>query len=210
MSRSSLRLGEHATRRPSLVLLLSLPLLLALGTIGSAHAQTRSDSSSKADESGPPHRRMLRFGALEGPPAPVFMRDSLEVTGKELQQYTQRYESHMAATKASRDSVRSSMQAARAAFEKGDRSAARTQRETTGRQWKQLADQDRKFEASLKDVLNKAQLSRFQEWKDQRREAFRAERQQHRQEGGRGGWGRRHDSAGDSSRSPDSSSNQTR
>jgi hypothetical protein len=147
------------------------------------------------------------MGALEGPPAPAFMRDSLQVSGKQLQQYTQRYQSHMAATKASRDSVRSSMQAARAAFEKGDRSAARTSRKNAGQEWKQLADQDKKFEKSLKDVLTKDQLNRYQEWKEKRRQTARAEWRQHRQEAHRGGgWSMRQDSAGPSPRSSDSSS----
>jgi len=97
--------------------LVGLPLLLGLSA-GVAQAQGGSDPSG--DHAGPPHHHnMQRSAALDGPPAPAVVRDSIQLSGKALQQYTQRYESHMASTKASRDSLRASMQAARAAFEKG-------------------------------------------------------------------------------------------
>jgi Spy/CpxP family protein refolding chaperone len=139
---------------------------------------------------------MFRSGSLEGPPAPAIMRDSIEVTGKELQQYTQRYDSHMAATKAVRDSLRSTMQAARAAFEKGDRSEARSRHDTVEHQWKQLADQDKKFEDDLKNVLTKDQQNRYQQWKDRRRQEAHEEWRQQRSAARRDGEGIRHDSTG--------------
>src|SRR5215213_9906058 len=112
----------------SRLLSLGLSLLLGLGTDGVLHAQAAPDAAG-GDHVGRPHGRMGRFSRLDGPPAPAFIRDSLEVRGKELQQYTQRYDSHMATTKALRDSVRSGVQAAHAAYEKGDQSEARSGRE---------------------------------------------------------------------------------
>jgi hypothetical protein len=101
----------HLTR-----VLAAIPLLLGVGT-GVAQAQGGSDPAG--DHGRPPHHHMQRSAALDGPPAPAVLRDSIQLSGKGLQQYTQRYESHMSATKASRDSLKAGLQAARSAFEKG-------------------------------------------------------------------------------------------
>ena len=157
--------------------LVGLPLLLGLSA-GVAQAQGGSDPSG--DHAGPPHHhKMQRSAALDGPPAPAVLRDSIQLSGKALQQYTQRYESHMASTKASRDSLRASMQAARAAFEKGDRSEAQSPREGLEKQWKQLADQDKKFEAGLKDILTKDQQTRYQQLQDKRKQEARDQWRHH-------------------------------
>jgi Spy/CpxP family protein refolding chaperone len=156
-----------------------IALLVGLGTVGTAHAQ-RSTEPGSGDHAGPSHGRMLRSGRLEGPPAPAFMRDSIRVGGKELQQYTQQYDSHMAATKPIRDSVRAGMQAVRAAYEKGDREAARAGREKAQEQWKKLAEQDKKFDDNLKNVLTKDQQTRYEQWKDRRKQEAREEWREHR------------------------------
>ncbi|MFL5546936.1 MAG: hypothetical protein ACJ8AQ_05200 [Gemmatimonadales bacterium] len=157
--------------------LVGFPLLLGLGA-GAAQAQGSSDPAG--DHGGPPHHHhMQRSAALDGPPAPAILRDSIQLSGKALQQYTQRYESHMASTKASRDSLRASMQAARAAFEKGDRSEARSRREGLEKQWKQLADQDTKFEAGLQDILTKDQQTRYQQLQDKRKQEARDQWRHH-------------------------------
>jgi hypothetical protein len=157
--------------------LVGLPLLLGFGA-GVAQAQGSSDPAG--DYTGPPHHHnMQRSAALDGPPAPAVLRDSIQLNGKALQQYTQRYESHMASTKASRDSLRASMQAARAAFENGDRSQAQSRREGLEKQWKQLADQDNKFEAGLKDILTKDQQTRYQQLQDKRKQEARDQWRHH-------------------------------
>jgi Spy/CpxP family protein refolding chaperone len=112
------------------------------------------------------------------------MRDSIRVSGKELQQYTEQYDSHMAATKPIRDSVRTGMQAVRAAYEKGDREAARAGRGKVQEQWKKLAEQDKKFEENLKNVLTKDQQTRYEQWKDKQKQEVREEWRQHRREHG--------------------------
>jgi len=137
------------------------------------------------------------------------MRDSLQVSGKELQQYTKLYDSHMAATKPLRDSVRSSVQAARAAYDKGDRSEAQAGREKIQQQGKKLAEQDKKFEDSLKSVLTKDQQTRYQQWKDKRRQEAHDQWQQHRAQGGQG-WHMHHDSTNASRTLPESGSNQNK
>jgi Spy/CpxP family protein refolding chaperone len=178
--------------RVSLYPLLALPLLLGIGMTSRVQAQRKADDSG--DHAGPPHGRRMWFRFADGPPAPSFMRDSIRVSGKELQQYTQRYESHMTATKAARDSVRSSMQEVRAAYAKGDRSEAQTRRDQVKQQWKQLADQDKKFEDGLKNVLTKEQQTRYQQWKDRRRHDAREQWRQQRANGHGKGWTMGHDS----------------
>jgi len=85
----------------------------------------------------------------------------------------------MSATKASRDSFRAGMQAARSAFEKGDRSAAQSRREGLEKQWKQLAEQDKKFEADLKDILTKDQHTRYQQLQENRKQHARDQWRHH-------------------------------
>jgi hypothetical protein len=159
-----------------------LALLVSLGLARPAHAQRGSDPAG-TDHVRPSPGRMLRFNRVEGPPAPAFMRDSIGVSGKELQQYTQQYDRHMAATKPVRDSVRISMQAVREAYGKGDREGARAGRERAQVQWKQLAEQDEKFEENSSSVLTKDQQTRYQQWKDRRKQethdGWREHRGQH-------------------------------
>ena len=157
--------------------LVGLPLLLGLSA-GVARAQGSSDPSG--DHAGPPHHHhMQRSATLDGPPGPAVLRDSIQLSGQALQQYTQRYDSHMASTKASRDSLRASMQAARDAYEKGDRSEAQSRRAGLEKQWKQLADQDKKFEAGLKDILTKDQQTRYQQLQDKRKQEARDQWRHH-------------------------------
>ena len=156
--------------------LATLPLFLGLSA-GVAQAQGASDPAG--DHAHPPHQHMQRSAALDGPPAPAVLRDSIQLSGKALQQYTQRYESHMSGTKASRDSLRAGMQVVRSALEKGDRSEAQSRREGLEKQWKQLADQDNKFEAGLKDILTKDQQTRYQQLQENRKQQARDQWRHH-------------------------------
>jgi hypothetical protein len=157
--------------------LIGLPLLLGFGT---GVAQAQGSSNPAGDHAGPPHHQHTqRSAALDGPPAPAVLQNSIQLSGKALEQYSQRYESHMAVTKVSRDSLRANMQAARAAFEKGDRTEAQSRRDSLEKQWKQLADQDKKFEAGLKDILTKDQQARYQQLQDRRKQEARDQWRHH-------------------------------
>jgi hypothetical protein len=208
MTNPSAALQLPVRSRRYLVLLL-LPVLLGIVSIKPARAQATADTSKAGDHWGP-HGHMLGRGPMAGPPAPAFMRDSIQVSGKELQQYTQRYNSHMAATKPLRDSVRTSMEAVRAAFEKGDRSDIRSQRDAGRAQWKRLADQDKKFDQDLKNVLSKDQQTRYQQWKDNRKQEARQQWRGHRADRHGGRWGAGQDSTGASEGRSDSAQSQTR
>ena len=106
--------------------------------------------------------------AIEGPLAPAVVQDSVGVGGKQLEEYARRYSSLMAASRPARDSLRTTMETMRTAFEQGDRAAARDRRGTLERQSKTLLDQDKEFEKGLKDLLSKDQQKRYQKLKQNR------------------------------------------
>jgi hypothetical protein len=99
------------------------------------------------------------------------MRDSIGVTGAKLEDYTKRYESHMAATKPARDSLLNAIEAMRS--KGGDRSAPRERRGALRGQFEALAQRDQQFEASLKDLLSQDQQKRYAEWKENQRNLAR-------------------------------------
>jgi hypothetical protein len=117
--------------------------------------------------------RMPTTSDLEGPPSPAIMRDSISLNTTQVQQYAKRYADHMASTSVERDSLRTEVQAARAAFQDGDRTAGRERGQTIGQQWKDLSDRDKAFDKGLKDILSKDQQKRYSKWKDDRDKAER-------------------------------------
>ena len=119
---------------------------------------------------------MMSPETLEGPPAPAILHDSIGLSGDQLQLYARRYSNYTAETGPVRDSLRTSMQAMRAAFESGDRSEARSRGDALQRQSQELAKRDKEFEKVLKEGLTKDQQKRYDKWKDAR---DKAEREQH-------------------------------
>jgi hypothetical protein len=117
---------------------------------------------------------MFSPGVLEGPPAPELLRDSVGLSGSQLQGYTRRYASYVAQTRPGRDSLRTSIEAMRAAFHSGDRSGARSRRDSLSRQAKELSQRDQEFEKTLRASLTKEQQNRYDKWKASRDEARRA------------------------------------
>jgi hypothetical protein len=89
------------------------------------------------------------------------------VTGAPLEQYTRRYDSHMAATKSERDSLRSAMDSLQSAFRSGDRSVAVQRRQALMRQSDDLAKKDKQFEAGVKDLLSRDQQQRYTKWQEE-------------------------------------------
>jgi Spy/CpxP family protein refolding chaperone len=168
------------------IICIGIPVTLALGVVRSPFAQSAPGGYGHGGPGagrwpsegrmGPPRggeHRLPSPEAIEGPPSPALMRDSLKLDQDQLQRYAQRYGNHMAATRGVRDSLRTTMASIRASFENGDRSAIREQRTTVERQWKELADQDKNFDKGLKDILSKDQQKRYQKWKDKREKAAR-------------------------------------
>jgi predicted nucleic acid-binding protein len=168
---------------------LGLTLLLGLGMTQVAGAQAAASAVPSRTQPG---QEMHRFGPLEGPPFPAFMKDSLQVTGKALDRYTDRYQRYMAETKALRDSIRTNDEALRNAKQKGDTSLVQSQRKVLDREWKLLDRKDQRFEDSLKNVLTKDQLTRFQQFESRERHEARAERVQDR----RADWKEKHEAQG--------------
>jgi hypothetical protein len=165
---------------------LGLTLALLLGIAGSPFAQSGPGGYGPGPGPGPGGggmrhsgggHQMLSAETLEGPPAPAILHDSIGVSGDQLQLYARRYSNYTAETGPVRDSLRTSMQAMRAAFESGDRSEARSRRDALRRQSQELAKKDKEFEKVLKEGLTKDQQKRYDKWKDAR---DKAEREQHR------------------------------
>jgi hypothetical protein len=166
---------------------IALPLILSAGVAGSVRAQgsgtaaePHPDTGGSAHQYGPP-RRGMRLDAVQGPVSPAVLRDSIHVSGDKLQQYTKRYDAYMASTKATRDSLRTNVQAIRSAFQSGDRSAVRGQRDVVRQQSDDLAKRDQEFEKKLQDVLTKDQETQYNEWKQRRAESNRSRWRAHRQ-----------------------------
>jgi Spy/CpxP family protein refolding chaperone len=164
---------------------LGLTLALLLGIVGSPFAQSAPGGYGPGPGQGPGgggmrhggggHQRMSRE-TLEGPPSPAILHDSIGLSGEQLQLYARRYSNYTAETGPVRDSLRTSMQAMRAAFESGDRSEASGRRDALERQSQELAKRDKEFEKVLKEGLTKDQQKRYDQWKDAR---DKAEREQH-------------------------------
>jgi Spy/CpxP family protein refolding chaperone len=112
------------------------------------------------------------------------MRDSIGLSGDQLQRYTTLYTNHVNATKPARDSLRANLAEVRAAFQSGDRSAARERRSAIEGQANDLSKQDKTFDKELKNILTKDQQKRYDTWKDNRDKARRAERRSNRQSTG--------------------------
>ncbi len=109
-------------------------------------------------------RRLPSLEQVEGPATPAVLQGLVDLSPDQLKQYTARYDQHIAATKTERDSLRTTMQAMRAAFEDGNRESARGQAPTAERLWKDLSPKDQAFSKGLKDVLNKKQIGQYQKW----------------------------------------------
>ena len=163
----------------------SLALFFLCGFAGSPSAQSGPGGYGAGSDGGfRPRGGGHRFGqprsggmpsleAIEGPPSPAIMRDSIGVNSEQLQRYSQLYANHSAATQPLRDSLRTTMQAMRAAFESDDRSVGRERHEAVQQQWKELSQRDKTFDKALKDVLTKDQQKRYQKWKADREKAAR-------------------------------------
>lgn len=171
------------------ILSLGIPMILALGFVNSPFAQSTPGGYGPGGPGTIRGGGGLGGGDRRGPASPAIMRDSIGLSGDKLQQYTRRYESHMANTKPARDSLRASVQAVRAAFESGDRSAARAQRDIIERQSKEISTQDKAFDKGLKDLLTKDQQKRYDKWKANReKEEGKRWRGERRRPLGHEGW----------------------
>ena len=168
---------------------LGLTLAVLIGLAGSSFAQSapggygpgpgQEPGGGGMRHGGMRHgggQRMMSSETLEGPPSPAILHDSIGLSGDQLQRYSQQYSNYTADTRPVRDSLRTSMQAMRAAFESGDRSEARGRRDALQSQAQGLKKKDKEFEKVLKEDLTKDQQKRYDKWKDAR---DKAEREQH-------------------------------
>jgi Spy/CpxP family protein refolding chaperone len=173
-----------------ILLAIGLPIILALGSVTPSLAQSPPGEYGPGGpgggrwNSGGGGGHRISSETIEGPPAPAVMRDSIGLSGDQLQRYTTLYTNHVNATKPARDSLRANLQEVRAAFQSGDRSAARERRSAIEGQANDLSKQDKTFDKELKNLLTKDQQKRYDTWKDNRDKARRAERRSNRQSAG--------------------------
>jgi hypothetical protein len=189
------------SRKPSIaqrrLLSVGLPLILVAGLARSPFAQSGPGNSAEprnqpgqstwGEHLGPPRHHMAGMEAIEGPASPAILRDTIQLSGDKLQQYTKRYDTYMASTQVARDSLRANLQAIRSAFQSGDRSAARDRRDLVRRQAEDLSKKDQQFEKDLKGLLNKDQQKRYDKWKDDRQKNQRAHWRSEHSRGGHSG-----------------------
>jgi Spy/CpxP family protein refolding chaperone len=174
-------IAEKPSRLTSAAVGLGLTLALLLGIAGSPFAQSGPGGYGPGPGGGGMRHgggghQMMSPETLEGPPSPAILHDSIGLSGDQLQLYARRYSNYTAETGPVRDSLRTSLQAMRAAFESGDRSEARGRRDALERQSQELTKKDKEFEKVLKESLTKDQQKRYDKWKDAR---DKAEREQH-------------------------------
>jgi Spy/CpxP family protein refolding chaperone len=180
---SSSILSQHSSTLQRAVRSLGLPVLLMGALAGSLAGQSGPGTSTDPgpqpgrnswDENKGPRHRMGGMAVVEGPASPEVLRDTVQLSGDKLQQYTKRYDAYMASTKSARDSLRTNLQAVRSAFQSGDRAAARDQRNLVKHQAQDLSKRDQQFEKDLNSLLTKDQQKRYSKWKDDREKSERS------------------------------------
>jgi hypothetical protein len=176
----------------------AIALILLLGATAPALAQGGAGGYEPGSSQGPGGGGRMRHGggghqqqmisreALEGPPAPALLRDSIGLSGDQFQHYSRLYSNYTAETGAARDSLRTSMLAMRGAFESGDRSAGRSRHDTIEQQSQDLTKRDKEFEKVVKEGLTKDQRKRYDNWKKSRDKAERDNSQRMRPSGSAG------------------------
>lgn len=123
---------------------------------------------------------------IEGPATPAIMHDTVGVKGEPMERYSAMYANHLASTGPLRDSLRSSMEEMRGAFQSGDREGARARRSGLERQWKDLSKRDEQFEKAFKDLLSKDQQKRYKQWRQAREKAEKERLKDRRRPAGEG------------------------
>ena len=138
-------------------------------------------------ERGPrPERSLPTTEQLEGPPLPDFFVPRFELDSGQAGEYRVVYDSFMNATAAIRDSAQAARRAIDAAFQGGDREAARSSFPRLAALGDSLAKEDTRFDQRLKSFLAASQLKAYKKWKDEQQRQEESERRDEmEQRGGR-------------------------
>jgi hypothetical protein len=155
--------------------LLGLPVILSamlaaplMAQSGAGVSPDSRPQSGWAEHRGSPRHRMEALEAAVGPASPAILRDTVQLSGAKLDQYTKQYNAYIASTRVMRDSLRNNLQTMRSAFQSGDRSRAGEQRDVAMRQAQDLQKRDQEFEKSVKPLLDQNQQKRYDTWKNDR------------------------------------------
>ena len=133
-----------------------------------------------------PARALPSAGDLEGPPLPECFVPRFELDSGQAGEYRVVYDSFMTATAAMRDSAQAARRAIDAAFQGGDRQAARADFPLLQALGDSLATKDASFDRRLKGFLTRNQLKAYKKWKDeQQRQEESNRRDEMERRGGR-------------------------
>lgn len=131
-----------------------------------------------------PARALPTAEQLEGPPLPDFFIPRFELDSGQAGEYRVVYDSFMSATAAIRDSAQSARRAIDAAFQGGDREAARSSFPVLRVLGDSLATADTHFDQRLKSFLAARQLKAYKKWKDEQERQAESERREEMEPGG--------------------------
>lgn len=106
---------------------------------------------------------------LEGPPQPDDFAAMFQLADSQRPRYDSLYRSLMDSTAAERDSVAAVRQDIREAFQSGDRAAAEQPMRALRTLTKDLENQQKKFDDSLKHLLTHDQWKDYDKWREERR-----------------------------------------
>lgn len=178
------------------VLHLATAAIIALAAVSSLPAQVPGYGGMGGmgrpgewrDRGARPARALPSAGELEGPPLPEFFVPRFELDSGQAGEYRAVYDSFMTATAAMRDSAQAARRAIDAAFQGGDREAARANFPVLQALGDSLAKEDATFDRRLKGFLTRNQQKTYKKWKDeQQRQEESNRRDEMERRGGRRG-----------------------
>ena len=130
---------------------------------------------------------MPSFDMLKGPYEPDSMAHKFELDSAQATRYHAAWDSMMAATRPTRDSVEQAMTFLRRARTEGYQQEGAREAELVHTLGKELQKDEEHFDKVIRKFLSKDQWGDFKDWRDRRRESEKEMRQQQMEQGGMGG-----------------------
>jgi hypothetical protein len=127
------------------------------------------------------------FDMMKGPYEPDSMAHKFQLDSAQALRYRTAWDSMMAATKPTRDSVEGAMAMVRRARTEGFQQEGARQMELVHDLGKELKKDEEHFDKVIRKFLSKDQWGDFEDWRDRRRESEKEMRQQQMERGGPGG-----------------------
>jgi hypothetical protein len=160
-----------------------LAAMLALAGTAPAQEYDRPHGRSRpGNPNGPGMRRMAAPDpvVLHGPPAPPEFARIVELPADQVDRYAKMYDRLMTTTRPQRDSLETFRRDMREAFESRDRASAERQRAVARPLVQELERRQAAFDGTLRDLLEKSQWKRYEQWRDDERKRVNDERRDRR------------------------------